>query len=339
MPNQRDVARIAGVSSASVSRYLTSPHCVRPKTAQRIEHAIQETGYTLDHSARSLRTGRSYHVGILMPGIGPFYWEIHQGIQDALIKAGYFNTIFYTRDTGGFHQIPPAELLAKLSHKMMEGVIFFPMDTKGDEVILREIQRLHQNIVLVDRDMDNPTLDQVFIDNHRAGRLAAQAFLDHGHRQLLFLDGMKTSYAAVQRREGFLQYLAKKHIDFPPSRILPGDYSALTAYKTAKKNIPTLPPFTGVFAVNDATAMGFLRAAGEEGLQCPHDFSLIGFDNNEEFTPFLTPSLSTFQQPLKDVGTIAAEHLLKQMDGLSPPKITILQPQFIPRESLSTRLT
>ncbi len=335
MPNQRDVAILAGVSSASVSRFLKNPCLVSPDTAKNIREAIESSGYRLDYFARSLKTGRSHHVGILLPGIGPFYWEVLQVIQDQLTRAGYFNTTFYTRDIDSSIHSSRDMLKKFLSNNMIEGVIFFPLDTPEDIEIMRELRRFHEHIVVVDRGMDDKTLNQIFIDNKEAGRNAAQAFLDEGHSKLLYLHGKENSYAAQMRRQGFVERLQEVGISLEENRIIHGDYTATTAYTLAKEGFSRLPDFTGVFAVSDASAIGFLCAARECGLDCPKDFSLIGFDNNKEFTPYTKPSLTTFQQPLGTMGILAAKRLISQIDGHGDTGMIMLQAHFIRRESLA----
>ncbi|OQX29522.1 MAG: hypothetical protein B0D92_03355 [Spirochaeta sp. LUC14_002_19_P3] len=337
MPTQRDVARIAGVSSASVSRFITDPGNVRAETAQRVKKAIAESGYKVDQSARILRTGRSYHVGILLPGIGPFYWEILQGIQDHLTRSGYFSTIFYTRDIDSSIHNTREKLSNFLNNKLIEGVIFFPLlNTEVDAGILKHLRQLHENLVIADREMEDCSLDQIYIDNGQAGGAAADALLAEGHERMLFIHGKKDSYAAVKRCEGFLARLREAGVPWSEERIIHGDYTSETSYLLARRCLPSLPPFTGVFAVNDATAIGFLRAAREYGLRCPQDFSLIGFDNNREFTPYMDPPLSTFQQPLNELGHIAAMRIIKQIEGDLSPGHTVLRANFVRRESLGS---
>lgn len=334
MPNQRDVAKKAGLSSASVSRYLANPGSVKPKTAIQVEKAIEETGYKVDLAARNLRMGRSFHIGILIPGIGPFYWEVLQGIQAVLSDTGYFCTILYTRDIGSSIHSSWKNLLNLLNSKLIEGVIYFPLDTPEDNVTMENLRRRHQNLVVVDRDMGEPSLDQVIIDNYQAGRKAAGMLLEQGHRNILYFHGLATSWAAAKRMNGFQDCLAGAGIKLGPEHIIHGDYTSATAFKLTRERLSSLPEFTAVFAVNDASAIGFLRAARDGGLECPKDFSLIGFDNNEEFTPYITPSLTTFKQPLNQMGQIAAERLIEQINGTLLPTTTTLQTKFIRRESL-----
>lgn len=335
MPNQKDVAKLAGVSSASVSRYISDPNSVKIGTAKKIHKAIKASGYKLDYFAQSLKTGRSYHVGILLPGIGPFYWEILQGIQNTLMKAGYFSTIFYTRDIDESIHSSRKILSQVLNNKIIEGVIFFPINAYEDRNILNKMISIHENIVVVDANLNNPALDQVFVDNYIAGRKAADELLMRKHRKFIFLHGMELSYAAVKRKQGFCDRLEESDIHLDGKRIIIGDYTAQTAYQIARRQIPLLPEFTAVFAVNDSSAIGFLRAATEFGFRCPQDFSLIGFDNNKEFTPYISPSLTTFQQPLDEMGNIAAERLINRIEGNQHTRLTMLQTTFIERESLA----
>ncbi len=334
MPNQRDVARLADVSTATVSRFLTNPDAVKQNTAHRVEKAIIESGYRVNESARILRTGRSYHIGILFPGIGPFYWETLQGIQNHLTCSGYFSTIFYSRDIDNTIHSSREKLSSFLNNKMVEGVIYFPLKTAEDAEILKKLRHFHKHLIIADQDMNDNSMDQVFIDNYQAGRTAATVLLEEGHEELIFIHGMETSYAATERRKGFQDSLKEAKIPWCEERIIFGDYTSTTAYNHTRKHLPLLPPFTGVFAVNDASAIGFLRAAGEQGLRCPQDFSLIGFDNNEEFTPYTSPSLSTFQQPLSELGSIASARIIEKIENETPPRTTILQTEFIRRESL-----
>jgi DNA-binding LacI/PurR family transcriptional regulator len=334
MPNQRDVATYAGVSSASVSRYLTNPEMVKPATAEKIRLAIDKLDYKLDYYARSLKTGRSYHIGILLPGIGPFYWEILQGIQDKLTRNNFFNTIFYTRDIDGNTTNSREQLSAFLNNNMIEGVIFFPLSSDYDEELLINLGNLHENLVIVDRDVDQSRYDQITVDNFESGRRAARELYNRGHREMLYLQGQDNSYSTIRRLEGFKKELAERGIELKEDRILHGDYTSRTAYRLGKQRLPDLPRFTGFFATNDASAIGFIKAAREFGLRCPEDFSAIGFDNNEEFAPYMTPSLSTFQQPLVELGTLAAQRLIDQIEDNSSPQKTILQTEFILRESL-----
>src|SRR5258708_2800000 len=123
MANQRDVARVARVSSATVSRYLTNPASVSPPAAEAIRLAVSTLDYQVDHSAQALRTGKSRHIGVMSPGGGPFHWAIFSAAQAVLHEAGYFSTLYLTWGQSN----EPSEPLAPLMRgRQIDGVLHFP---------------------------------------------------------------------------------------------------------------------------------------------------------------------------------------------------------------------
>lgn len=335
MPNQHDVARLAQVSSASVSRYLNNPDSVKVRTAEKIREAIERIDYKIDYSAQTLKTGKFFHIGILAPAIGPFYWESFYAIQAHLNVQGYFSTFFFTRDVDtrshNFRgMVPPF-----LNRRQLDGILYFPLQTEEDDKLLVQLEQWGKPFVVLDRQFPEKDYDQLYFDNYDAGRTAAQSFLDEGHREFLFIWGAHDSPAAIERFAGFSGRLAEEGVALGEDRQLSGDYTAANTYETAHKRFGKLPPFTAVFAANDPSALGFMRAAEEKNVHCPRDYSIIGFDDNLEFAPFLKPSLSTFRQPVRDFGLKAAHMLLARINGEDLPEHKLhFHPRFIRRESL-----
>ena len=185
MANQRDVARVAGVSSATVSRFLNNPASVSEAVAAALRCAIAELGYRVDHSAQALRTGKSRHVGVLAPGGGPFHLASYMAAQTFFHESGYFSTLYLTWDDSG----QPSEPLAPLSQgRPIDGVLYFPTLHPSDEEAIKSLQRWGRPFVVLDRPLPHAAVPQVYIDNYRAGRRAAREMLDHGHRDFLFGD-------------------------------------------------------------------------------------------------------------------------------------------------------
>jgi len=335
MSTQRDVASHANVSSASVSRFLSNPSSVSPGTAERIQAAIDKLGYKVDYSAQCLKTGRYNHIGILAPGIGPFYWEMFFSIQARLGDLGYFSTLFFTRDVESKshsyrNMVPPF-----LKKKQLDAIIFFPTLSPEDDALLDQLQAWNKPFLILDRPIKDDLFVQMYFDNYHGGRTAAQAFLEQGHKEFLFIKGTSDSPATLDRLNGFKDCLAEHGIKLEKARQLEGDFSSVTTYRVAKKAFPTLPRFTAVFASNDSSAGGFMRAAREKGMICPRDYSIIGFDDNPEFAPFLMPPLASFAQPVKECGKQAAERIV-ELIGLESHAgdRRIFKPVFFPRESL-----
>jgi len=335
MSTQRDVASHANVSSASVSRFLSNPESVSPHTAQRIQVAIDKLGYKVDYSAQCLKTGRYNHIGILAPGIGPFYWEMFFSIQARLGDLGYFSTLFFTRDVESKshsyrNMVPPF-----LKKKQLDAIIFFPTLSPEDDALLDQLKAWNKPFLLLDRPVDPGVFAQMYFDNYQGGRKAALAFLELGHRDFLFIRGTSDSPAAIDRFSGFKDCLAENGISLDKSRQMGGDFSSTTTYRVAMKVFPTLPKFTAVFAANDSSAGGFMRAAREHNLLCPRDYSIIGFDDNPEFAPFLVPPLSSFRQPVKECGKQAAEKIVQLINQETESvERRVFQPAFYARESL-----
>ena len=338
MPNQRDVAKHANLSSATVSRYLSDPGSISPGAAERIRAAIDELGYHVDYSAQCLKTGKYNHIGILAPGIGPFYWEVFSWIQWKLNEEGYFSTIFFTRDVNTLSHsyrdmVPPF-----LKKRQLDGIIFFPLLSKEDDAILENLIAWDRPFVVADRPVRTDGISQVTMDNKAGGRIAAQKFLNLGHKDFLFIRGRQDSSSALERYEGFRGCLLESGIQLKPESILDGDFSAEQTWLRASEKFNTLPYFSAVFASNDSSAIGFMKAATEHGLHCPKDYSIIGYDNNLEFAPYLKPALASFHQPVQEFGTATAAMILSLVKGAAPggKKLTF-QPEFVERESLGAR--
>ncbi len=336
MPNQRDVAREAHLSSATVSRYLTDPKSVSPKAAARIQAAIEKISYKVDYSAQCLKTGRYYHIGILAPGIGPFYWEAFSWMQWKLNEEGYFSTLFYTRDVNTLDHSYRDRIPPFLNKRQLDGVIFFPLLSREDDEIIDNLINWGHPFVIADRTIQNASFPQVSMNNYAGGWKAAEAFLEKGHREFLFIWGRHDSPSAHERFRGFQDRLQQDGIELGPDRQIDGEYQAETTYRNALKKLDAAPRFTAVFASNDASAIGFIRAAAEKGFRCPQEYSIIGYDNNLEFSPFTTPPLASFKQPVAEFSRTAAGLLLDILQGKSDVnRQRIFEPEFIDRESLS----
>lgn len=336
MPTQRDVARAAGVSSATVSRYLADPSGLRKATAEKVREAVESLGYLVDYSAQCLKTGRYNHVGILAPGIGPFYWEVYTWLQYILNEAGYFCTLFFTRDVADFSHSFRTEVPPFLRKRQLDGLIFFPLLCAEDDALLQLLSEWGKPVVVVDRPLPDASFPQAFIDNYSGGWAAADALISAGHRDFLFVRGTVDSSAAQDRSKGFADRLAEARIPCAEDRTIAGDFVAATTYRATRDFLDRSPPFTAVFASNDSSAVGFMRAASERGLVCPRDYSIVGFDDNVEYTPFITPALSTFAQPLRELGAAAADILLRLIAGETVAQTRrSFAPRYVERESVA----
>ena len=154
MANQRDVAKEAGVSSASVSRFINDEKLVSPDAAERIKNAIRKLNYRVDHSAMSLKTGKFFRVGIIAASRGPFYWEILSEIERIPGAAGYFTNLYITRKENieeNYHSFN----YSLVNNRQVDGFIIFPLMTKDDDNIVERLSEMEEQFVVIDRELKN----------------------------------------------------------------------------------------------------------------------------------------------------------------------------------------
>lgn len=333
MPNQKDVAKLAGVSSASVSRYLTNSNLVSQEKAEKIQKAIETLNYKVDTAAQTLKTGKTHHVSILVPGSAPFYWVTIQGIQQRLSKAGYYSSSLFTRQVTPDLPYNPHLLHRLINSNNIEAFIHFPLNSEEDTLLSNRIKKLHKNVLIIDKTSENSEIPCIIFDNYGAGRYAAKEIVKKGHTKIALLQGDAIFQSSIDRSQGFIDGLVEEGIFLQKDAIIQTSYTAEVAYPLFLKM--KLPEFTAILAPNDTTSIAFLKAAKKRGICCPKDFELISFDNNIEYTPYTTPSISSFDQPVLEAGIKAAEYVLKMIEGKDVPPTTILPLTLVRRESFS----
>lgn len=306
-----DVAKAAGVSTASVSRYINDPSSVSERISHKIREAITDLDYCIDSSARSLKTGKFGRVRVVAPATGPFYWEIISAIAYTLSPAGYAIDITFTREPK-FRRNDRNGLLTK---RNVDGTIFFPLRTKEDDEFINQLVKADECFVCIDRVVDQGNVHQISIDNFEIGYQAACRLIEHGHTQFIFIKGSDDLDSSLDRFRGFTAALSENEIALDPDRIIEGKYNPEITYDLVMEGIDRFPPFTAVFASNDLTAIAFGRAAFEhKGLRVPRDYSIISVDDSD-YIPYFLPQISSFRLPLRTLGSESAGMLLSQIEG------------------------
>lgn len=331
MPNQKDVAKLAGVSSASVSRYLADPENVGAVRGKRIQKAIDSLNYKVDTAAQALKTGKSHHISILIPGSAPFYWVIIQNIQQRLSEAGYYSSVLFTRQYDQEIPISNAMVHRMLHSNQIEAFIHFPLSSEKDRILTNYIRRMHDNLLVVDDIPEDDRIPYLLFDNYGAGKLAAKEFAAKGHKKILILTGDEFFRSSTDRTRGFLDGLREEGIEIHEDYILHASFTASVAFPLFINSV--FPEFTAVLAPNDTTAIAFIRAAQMKGLRCPEDYQLISFDNNIEYAPYTTPSITSFNQPVHEAGIHAAELILDLIEHKDVARETLYPLKLVKRES------
>ncbi|WP_420112694.1 LacI family DNA-binding transcriptional regulator [Pseudactinotalea sp.] len=305
-PGMTDVARLAGVSHQTVSRVLNDHASVRPATRERVLAAIEELGYRRNMSARALVTRRSGMLGIVASGSsrsGPA--GTLGALEQAARAAGYFVTVAIAPE-------PEPDLHGEIADAFVEqgveGVVVIA-PTPGVAEVAHALSA--QVPVLVVSAWDPPDgVPTISVDQRAGARLAAEHLLALGHTDLVQVSGPTDWFDAAARVDGWHTALADAGV--APREDLVGDWSSERGYALGRSLLDNLP--TAVFAANDLTALGVLRAFAEAGVRVPEDVSVIGFDDLEGSANFYPP-LTTIKQDLRALGAAALGALVEVIAG------------------------
>ena len=325
-----DVAALAGVSIATVSRAVNEPAKVADSTRRRVNDAIARTGYTTNAMARSLRMRRSNMILILAPDVGdPNFSNILLGLEAEASKRGYGVLIGNTQND----PTRETDYLRFISSNKAEGLILltghlpFGIAQTGPETRLPPM-------VAVNEPVTGADVPFVGVDNFEGARVAAEHLISQGHRRIAFI-GRSSRVVNQLRESGYRAALTDAGIAIDPALILDGDGNTesgrqATEHMFVRDEVPT-----AFLCVNDATALGVIIALTARGYELPRQFSVMGFDDIS-FASFVTPSLTTMKQPRSKIGEAAMNVLLAVLEGRPlEHKEVLLRSELILRNSVS----
>ena len=324
-----DVADASGVSNATVSRVLSGYEFVKETTRDRVMEAVERLGYVANWPARSLSSGRSQVIGLLVPNLDNGYvGTITQGIDKELISSNY-DVVLYTS-----HRRPDKEsfYVNAIANGLTEGLLLIaPLVPTTYLDTLRE-----QNFPYVLIDQADSTENSNIVEaTNRQGAYEATRYLNElGHTRIAFITGSLAVRSAIDRLEGYKAALSDYNIPIREELVIEGDYQQQTSYELTKSLLQSVePPPTAIFASNDLSAFGAMDAAREYGFHIPDDISIIGFDDVPQAS-FVYPKLTTVRQPLEQMGQVAVKMLLEQIEDPSrPPQRVELATQLAIRDS------
>jgi DNA-binding LacI/PurR family transcriptional regulator len=326
-PTIYDVARAAGVSTATVSRALNGTGQVTPSTRAAIEAAVEELGYRPNTIARSLVTKSTQTIAFLLPDItNPFYAALVHGIQQYAI-AHDFTMLLCTTEGSPEREEQYLELLRskQVDGALVDGLLLPP------ERIARFVKDGFP-IVCLDRDIAARSVPLVQVDNRLGGRLATEHLIGLGHRTIAHVTGAQALRISEDRFAGFRE--AHQAHGLEPSRLVAeGRFTEEGGYEAAKALMRWRLDFTAVFAANDLSAIGVLHALAEAGLRVPDDVSVVGFDDLR-LSAFTTPPLTTIRQPAAQIAERATEMLIGLTRGKRVRRLRhLLEPELVVRRS------
>lgn len=326
-----DIAEIAGVSTATVSRVLAGSPKVSPATRATVRHVITELDYEPNQLARGLTTARTYNVGVVLQDIAnPFFVEVALGVEHELREAGY--SMFLT--SSAWDPQKEDELVRKLVRNRVDGVVIAPIEPDGETVAL--LKRRGIPFVLVNAESTDPDVSWVSTNNYHGGALAARVLIETPAQTLVSLLGFphQTSRA---RRDGFLSVVrevaGRRSLEFRPRERV---YNFDDGYQCvsdliATERIQETP--AGIFALNDDVALGVIAALIDHGIPVPQQVSVVGYDDIPSAQRFQVP-LTTVAQPKRQMGHLAATVLLGHLENPTADAVHYeLLPRLVQRSS------
>lgn len=324
-PTILDVARKARVSKSLVSMVIRGENGVSPKNREAVLHAIEELNYRPNAIARSLVERRTRILGVMISDLrNPFFGDVVSGIQMRAEEFGY-RVLFNTGD-----RVPKLEEAAieSLLELRVDGLILAA--PRVDDAIIERACRTVP-VAVLNRDTSATCSDSVTNDNIAGATLAVEHCASLGHTRIAHIDGGSGAGASV-RREGYL--LAMRQLGLAHNILtVEGAFTENGGYRAAREILKQSPLPTAIFAANDISAIGALRALEEAGLHAPADVSVVGYDNTS-LAALPQISLTSVQQFGSDIGRLGMECVFERIEGArSTPRHEVVAPTLVVRTS------
>jgi LacI family repressor for deo operon, udp, cdd, tsx, nupC, and nupG len=308
-PRIADVARLAGVSTATVSRVLRSPDQVRPKTRDLVMNAVTRSGYIANSMARNLRTRRTMTVLVVTPRLtNPVFAQVLRGVDDELTQSGYGIVV------GNLDQRTEREAryVDFALSRQVDGILL--MNGRVPENGKRSMAEAGLPMVALCSLIPSRRIPSVTVQDREASRRAVEYLARLGHRRFGYISGTTGTFIETERFTGFLEGVSAAGFGEEDFVRWEGHFLFSSGVAAAKDFLHTKDRPTGVFAASDESAIGFIKTVRSVGVRIPDDVSVIGFDGIE-FADYVEPTLTTFQQPLHELGRAGARTLLKMIRG------------------------
>lgn len=325
----QDVASLAGVSTATVSRVLANYEAVSDKTRQRVQDAIRELNFQINRNASNLRKGTFSKIGVVISDIqNPFFGSVVRGIENKMIEHDYMPIIGNSDED--------AEQERKLITMMLEegvaGIIFAP--AKPDCDSYGDMLNTGTPFVAIDRRTKECNIDTILVDGCSGSSSAVEYLVEMGHQRIAFIGGLEYLSVMQEREKGYRETLKKHRLPVVDGFLRHGNNRQDGGYQEMKALLALPQPPSAVLIANNLMTLGGLKAIHEIGIKIPDQLSLIGFDDMDWATS-LQPPLSVVAQPAFEMGVQAAQALLERIaePGISPKNIQ-LQTKLIFRESV-----
>ena len=325
-----EIAKLAGVSKATVSRALNDSECgVGEQTRVRVKKIAEELGYSVEQTEKKKNVSFTRYIALILPDItNPFFADLAKSVEQSLRRKGYSLVLANT----DFSEDNEAAQIRELMVKRLEGILLVPSGIRAREE--HDLPRRYQiPMVLMDRKLEGISdIPGVYSNNEYASVISCEHLIRKGARDIVFISGPLNVSTSIERFEGYKAVLAQHSIPFRPEMCRHGSYTVESGYNAVLELERSGVSYSAILAANDLMALGALKAVREFGYRVPEDVQIIGFDNIE-FSQYCEPSLSTMQQPTFDMGAKAVELLTGIIEKKDPVQPERLIPKLLMRKT------
>jgi len=326
----KDIAMLTGVSTATVSRVLNGKPGVKPETRDRIVKLIKQVDYMPDITARSMKTGKTYTIGMTVADItNPFYSEAVKTIE---FQARKHNYTLIVGNTGNSSEMEET-IIDAFQKRKVDGFIIASTELRDRRV--QNVIRAGYPTVLFHRRLENSKAHSICVNEERGVEIALTHLTELGHRRIGFVSGPRHFSTGIERLRAFIDLREKKGLDPGPYLIKEGGYEKLKTREATEELLKLPDPPTAIFAANDLMALQVLDLVLEKGLRVPEDISIMGFDDLS-ISSHNAIQLSTIDVQMNAGATMAIEKLINLIEGIHPANEAInirLEPKLIVRRT------
>jgi len=319
-----DVARVAGLSIATVSRAFNNPELLSPEARAAIDEAVAVLNYRPHVAARRLRGSRTNLILVVVPSLNPYFLDIFAGAEAAARAAGYGVLVGHSERDAARER----DFVEQVAAGRADGLILVTTVGGYDD---DDISRMPPTVIALDVH-EETDLPKVQIDHVLAAEMITHYLIDQGHRRIAHIMGAAGSSLTTHRRDGFERALARRGVDFDPALCLPGDFTVEGGAAAGAAIVSMAAPPTAVFAANDQTAIGALQHFRSVGWRVPDDISVVGFDDGR-LAAIASPALTTVHVPTHQIGFRAIEQLMLLLSSQPIERDILLEAEVVVRRS------
>lgn len=327
-PTIYDIARLAGVSTATVSKVFNQSGSISEKTKKKVLDISKELNYQPNVIASALTGKKTFTIGLLIPDmVNPFFAELARNVEDRAHELG-FNLVICNTDNDMKKEIKYVQLLRQ---KSVDGIIV-ATGVRNDE-FLKELVVQHVPIALIAREMSVLTASTVLVDDFAGGYNATSHLIELGHKRIAIIAESMSVSSSKERVRGYKHALEEAGLSYDEDLILSTDFTIEAGRSMALELLSRKHRPTAIFACNDLLAIGAMQAAKENGIKIPDDLSVVGFDNTI-LASITDPPMTTVAQPIRAMGHQVVDLITEEINQTNKIKQRIvLLPELIIRSS------